>query len=278
VRTKRAGLVQRAEDWRWSSFNRWLHNPERDPRQLSPWPMARLLRWAERVSKPLTAAERHTVRTSVNRGTPLGDETWVSAHRAATQPPVDPAAMGKAEQRVLRLSDTSVSLVTDGGGLWAPWGGTWGTALNLDRNYLEEVVFYSPGLPRSGTEKGSGLFLREQIAAKLLAWQDHDVRTKRAGLVPRAEDWRWVSFNRWRHQPERDPRQLSPWPMARLLRWAERVNKPLTAAERHAVRNAVRTRVNRGTPLGDETWVQRIALQLNLQSTLRPRGRPKNES
>ncbi len=105
------------------------------------------------------------------------------------------------------------------------------------------------------TEKVSGLFAREQIAAKLLAWEDHEVRMKRAGLVPRAEDWRWGSFNRWLHKPERDPRRLTPWPMARLLRWAERVNKPLTAAERHAVRNAVRTRVNRGTPLGDEAWV-----------------------
>ena len=62
--------------------------------------------------------------------------------------------------------------------------------------------------------------------------------------------------------------------MARLLRWAERVNQPLTAAERHAVR----TSVNRGTPFGDETWVQRIAQQLNLQLTLRPPGRPNNES
>jgi putative transposase len=62
--------------------------------------------------------------------------------------------------------------------------------------------------------------------------------------------------------------------MARPPRWAERVSKPLTAAERQAVR----TSVNLGTPLGDETWVQRIAQQLNLQSTLRPRGRPNNES
>ena len=65
-----------------------------------------------------------------------------------------------------------------------------------------------------------------------------------------------------------------PWPMARLLRWGERVNKSLTGAKLHAAR----TSVNRGTPFGDETWVQRIAQQLNLQLTLRPRGRPNNES
>jgi hypothetical protein len=103
------------------------------------------------------------------------------------------------------------------------------------------------------TETESGLSARNQIAANLSAWEDHEVRTKRVGLVQRAEDWRSGSFNRWLYKPERDPRRLTPWSMSRLLRWAERVNKPLTAAERHAVRNAVRTRVNRGTPLGDET-------------------------
>jgi hypothetical protein len=43
--------------------------------------------------------------------------------------------------------------------------------------------------------------------------------------------------------------------MARPHRWAERVNKSLTGAKLPAVR----TRVTRDTPLGDETWVQRIA-------------------
>jgi putative transposase len=96
----------------------------------------------------------------------------------------------------------------------------------------------------------------------------------RAGLVKRAEEWRWGSLNRWLEKPERDPHLLSPWPLARAPRWAQRVNQPLTAAELRAVR----TSVNRGAPFGDEAWVQRIAQQLNLQSTLRPRGRPRKES
>jgi putative transposase len=83
-----------------------------------------------------------------------------------------------------------------------------------------------------------------------------------------------LAFARWLHQPERDSRQLSPWAMACPTRWAERVNKSLTGAKLHAAR----TSVNRGTPFGDETWAQRTAQQLNLQSTLRPRGRPNNES
>jgi hypothetical protein len=57
-------------------------------------------------------------------------------------------------------------------------------------------------------------------------------------------------------------RAAPPLPVANgpPTRWAERVNKSLTGAKLHAVR----TRVTRGRPLGDETLVQRIALQLNL--------------
>ena len=42
-----------AEDWTWGSLNRWLEEPEREPRPLSAWPIARSPRWTERVNKPL---------------------------------------------------------------------------------------------------------------------------------------------------------------------------------------------------------------------------------
>jgi putative transposase len=85
----------------------------------------------------------------------------------------------------------------------------------------------------------------------------------RAGMVRRAEDWRWGSLSRWLDESEREPRLLSAWPIARSPRWTERVNRPLTAAELKAVRNSV----HRGLPIGDENWVQAIARHLNLQST-----------
>jgi putative transposase len=96
----------------------------------------------------------------------------------------------------------------------------------------------------------------------------------RVGLVRRAEAWTWGSLNRWLEEPERKPSLLSAWPIARSPRWAERVNKPLTAAEL----KAVRTSFNQGSPLGAGNGVQAIARHLNLQSTLRPRGRPEKES
>jgi putative transposase len=108
----------------------------------------------------------------------------------------------------------------------------------------------------------------------LLVWRYVERNAWLAGLVRRAEDWRWGSLSRWLEEPEREPRLLSAWPIARSPRRTEQVNRPLTAAELKAVRNSV----NRGSPFGDVNWVQAIARRLNLQSTLRPRVRPKKES
>ena len=45
----------------------------------------------------------------------------------------------------------------------------------------------------------------------------------RAGLVERAEDWRWSSLWRWRH-PEvtDDVPLLTPWPIERPRQWLSR--------------------------------------------------------
>lgn len=58
----RAGLVDRAEHWRWSSLWRWLKKPEPDPKLLSPWPIPRLPRWIDRVNDPLSEQELKAVR------------------------------------------------------------------------------------------------------------------------------------------------------------------------------------------------------------------------
>ena len=93
----------------------------------------------------------------------------------------------------------------------------------------------------------------------------------RAGLVARAEEWRRGSLWRWLQKPEPDPKLLSPWPIPRLPGWAERVNQALSEKELESVRLCAQ----RGRPLGDEAWVESIARRLNLESTLRPRGRQR---
>ena len=96
----------------------------------------------------------------------------------------------------------------------------------------------------------------------------------RAGLVERAESWRWGSLWRWLQNPELKPSLLSPWPVRRYHNWVDRVNEPLSESELEAVRRCAQ----RGSPLGSPQWVQSVARRLNLESTLRPRGRPKQTS
>jgi putative transposase len=93
----------------------------------------------------------------------------------------------------------------------------------------------------------------------------------RAGLAKRAEQWRWGSLWHWLYKPALQPPLLSPWPLPRLPGWVERVNTPLTEPELAAVRLSDQ----RGRPLSDLDSVESIASRLNLESTMRPRGRQK---
>ena len=96
----------------------------------------------------------------------------------------------------------------------------------------------------------------------------------RANLVERAEDWRWGSLYRWKYGTPAEKQLLSSWPLPRLANWIEHVNKPLTTGELDAIRRSIR----RGRPLGDSQWTENIARRLGLETTLRPRGRPKKRN
>ena len=96
----------------------------------------------------------------------------------------------------------------------------------------------------------------------------------RANLVPHAEDWRWGSLHRWRHGTRKERSLLSPWPLPRQHRWLDHVN----AAQNEAELSALRHCVQRGCPFGDPSWSDQMVRRLGLESTLRPRGRPKKGS
>lgn len=93
----------------------------------------------------------------------------------------------------------------------------------------------------------------------------------RANLVTRAEDWQWGSLWRRAHDDPQRAAWLSDWPVDQPRDWTRWVNRPHTTSELEAVR----TSVQRGRPFGDEGWVRRIATRFGMESTLRPRGRPK---
>ena len=99
----------------------------------------------------------------------------------------------------------------------------------------------------------------------------------RAGLVARAEDWRWTSLWRRRNPPRRsaDPAErhgpeLTPWPITEPTAWLRRVNTAETPAEMAALHRSV----ERGQPYGSRAWVTRQTVALGLESAFRPRGRP----
>ena len=94
---------------------------------------------------------------------------------------------------------------------------------------------------------------------------------QRANLVQRAEDWRWGSLHRWQQGTAKEQSLLSAWPLPRRPGWVGHVNAAHTEAELTALRRSV----NRGRPYGGLSWSEQMVRQLGLESTLRPRGRPK---
>lgn len=92
-----------------------------------------------------------------------------------------------------------------------------------------------------------------------------------ANLVRRAEHWRWGSLYRRLRGSAEDRALLAAWPSPRKPGWVDYVNTPQTPAELQAVRRSL----DRGNPFGDEAWTERAVRRLGLESTTRPRGRPK---
>jgi REP-associated tyrosine transposase len=91
----------------------------------------------------------------------------------------------------------------------------------------------------------------------------------RAKLVDRAEDWTWSSLA-WRTHGRR-PNLLANWPVDGPRNWIAHVNAPQSEAELSALRQSV----DRGAPFGSQRWNERTAKRLGLESSLRPRGRPR---
>jgi putative transposase len=91
----------------------------------------------------------------------------------------------------------------------------------------------------------------------------------RAKLVRKAENWRWSSL--WQWASEKADVTMHRWPQPRPDDWLTLVNQPQTEEEVAALQNAMK----RGCPFGGEQWQQRTAKKLGLESTLRPRGRPR---
>jgi len=108
----------------------------------------------------------------------------------------------------------------------------------------------------------------EHLLTVLRYVEQNPVRLKKLKLR-KPERWSWSSVGRELAGLERPA--IEPGPVARGRNWLKSVQQPLTAEELALVRHSV----VRGTPFGDARWQQRIVAKLGLESTMRPRGRPR---
>ena len=92
----------------------------------------------------------------------------------------------------------------------------------------------------------------------------------RAGLVERAQDWRWSSA-----APAREGLPvLTPNPVRHAVDWLRYVNEAQTEAEVERLRECIRRR----RPYGNEIWTRQTAAKMGLGASLRPPGRPPKKA
>ena len=93
----------------------------------------------------------------------------------------------------------------------------------------------------------------------------------RAGLVENAGDWAPGSFAI--RQGADKPIALSEGPLELPRQWKRMVGNPDAIDDR--VVDKIDKSIKRGRPLGDDDWIAKTAGKLGLESTIRPRGRPR---
>ena len=92
----------------------------------------------------------------------------------------------------------------------------------------------------------------------------------RAGLANSAKEWRWSSHRESCGAVERS--LTSPLPVPLPDNWTGFVDEALTQQELGRLQQSV----DRQAPLGGSEWQEKIGRLLGLESTMRPRGRPKS--
>lgn len=92
----------------------------------------------------------------------------------------------------------------------------------------------------------------------------------RAKLVQACEEWRWGSAQ-LRASGNTQALSESPVPLPnRYLEW-------INTGEQEDTLQTIRNAVNKGTPYGRDMWVEAMAKEYDLGTTLRSGGRPKTK-
>ncbi len=93
---------------------------------------------------------------------------------------------------------------------------------------------------------------------------------QRAGLVKRAEEWRWSSVDARLHGNDGQKGLLSPWPVPEPEEYLEWLNRSQPKEEVEKIRHAIK----RSKPYGSEGWVSKAVAQFGLENTVRNPWRP----
>jgi len=93
-----------------------------------------------------------------------------------------------------------------------------------------------------------------------------------AGLISDAAQWLWSSFAV--RLGAEAPFELTDGPIELPSNWARLLQRNIARTELDHITNSIK----RGAPFGQEPWKQLTAAKLKLQSTLRPKGRPKKST
>lgn len=96
----------------------------------------------------------------------------------------------------------------------------------------------------------------------------------RARLVKKAEGWQWGSVWRREKGTLQEQSLLSEWPVSIPKNYITLLNEPQSEVEVEAMRQSIA----RGNPFGSDSWVRRVIKRYDLETTVRPRGRPKKGS
>ena len=93
-------------------------------------------------------------------------------------------------------------------------------------------------------------------------------------MVAMPNHWQWSSAHARRQRAEERRWLAIPGDPPLPRNWRSWVNKMETEAELTSLRRSVK----RGVPFGDDQWTRSSAVRLCLETTTRPRGRPKKET
>ena len=72
-----ANLVERTQDWPWSSLWRRRQRDKDAARILTAWPVAIPTDWIRRVNRPMTKKEQESMQRCIKRGQPFGSDDWI---------------------------------------------------------------------------------------------------------------------------------------------------------------------------------------------------------